>query len=286
MKKHVKLCFLMSFAAVLAFSATASQGGFEKTSLQTPVVKKDSGRMGLNYDIYAGGFKALYAHLDMDIDKKAYDLALTAETQGFIGKLFPWKGDYTTSGKTDDGTLIPSLHTSTSSWRKKVKITEMHFNPKGKVLKTSTQVKGHNKIDRNIRPELAADAVDMLTGVLMLFQQTKNAEKCEGSYPVFDGKRRFNVVLKDAGIDTIRKTKYSQFSGDAMKCTIRVEPVAGFKRVDSQRGWMLVQNHTEERDKPPTIWLAQIADNGPVVPVRMEIKSEYGAVVAHLTAAK
>jgi hypothetical protein len=46
---------------------------------------------------------------------------------------------------------------------------------------------------------------------------------------------------------------------------------------------MAVQNHTEARKKPPTIWMAQLEEKGPMVPVRMEIASSYGSVVAHLT---
>jgi hypothetical protein len=59
--------------------------------------------------------------------------------------------------------------------------------------------------------------------------------------------------------------------------------VAGFKKDDTKRGWMAVQNHTEARKKPPTLWMAQLEEKGPMVPVRMEIASSYGTVVAHLT---
>src|SRR5262249_31572256 len=126
-------------------------------------------------------------------------------------------------------------------------------------------------------------ADDMLTATLLLMQAAQNTQKCEGSFPVFDGKRRFNVTLQDKGMENVPQSDYSSFSGEALKCTLKVEPVAGFKEKDKKRGWMAVQSHTEERKKPPTLWLARVDEAGPVVPVRMEIASDYGAVVAHLT---
>src|SRR4051812_9847803 len=92
-----------------------------------------SHKMTLKYDVYAGGFKALAASLNMDLDKKAYDMKLHAETQGFIGSLFPWKASFNTSGHAEQGQLIPSMYTESSTWKDSVKTTEMDYSPKGKL---------------------------------------------------------------------------------------------------------------------------------------------------------
>lgn len=246
---------------------------------------KEHRKLELAYDVYAGGFKALRADLEMDLGKKAYDMELQASTQGFIGDLFPWSATYSTSGHAEKGQLVPSLHTSKSEWRKKTKLTELSYDPKGHVLKSTTQDGTKTTVSRDIKRELADNAVDMLTGTLLMMQSAKNTEKCAGTFPVFDGKRRFNITLKDEGVATIAKSTYSKFSGPALKCTVKVEPVAGFKDKDKKRGWMAVQNHTEEHNRKPTLWLASLEKGGPVVPVRMEIGSDYGTVVAHLTGA-
>ncbi len=268
-----------AFAVILAMPVTAG-AGYENVALRYDIVEPR--KLDLSYDVYAGGFKALKADLGLDLDATAYDMELAARTEGFIGDLFPWEASYSTSGHAEDGTLVPTLYTSKSSWRNKVKFTEMTFDPTGKVLKTTTQEGKKTTVNRDIKKELAENAVDMLTGTLLMMQNAKNSDKCEGTFPVFDGKRRFDITLKDKGIDNIAKSKYSQFSGAALKCTVTVVPVAGFKEKDKKRGWMAVQNHTAEYNKQPTIWLARLEEGGPVVPVRMEIGSAYGTVVAHL----
>ena len=46
---------------------------------------------------------------------------------------------------------------------------------------------------------------------------------------------------------------------------------------------MAVQEHTRDRNKLPTIWLAKVGNNGLMTPVRMEIASDFGTVIAHLS---
>lgn len=277
-------------AAVLAasFIAQSAQAGksdykpyYQNASLRYDIAEPR--KMDLQYDVYAGGFHALDAKLALDLDKKAYDVGVDAQTKGFIGKIFPWQASYTTSGRSVKGVLVPTNSTARSSWRSKTSLTEMNYDPAGRLIKTTTQEGQKTTVNRDIDKTMATDAVDILTSALLMMQNAKNTQKCEGSFPVFDGKRRFNLTLHDAGTDVIQKSKFSSFSGEALRCTLKMEPVAGFKDKDLKRGWMAVQAHTEERKKDPTIWLARLDDKGPVVPVRMEIASEYGTVVAHLS---
>jgi hypothetical protein len=287
MKNIRKLMIPVLGAAIALLIAQGAQAEkpiqpyYENVALRYDI--QEPRKIDLKYDVYAGGFHALDASLAMDLDRKAYDVGLDAKTQGFIGKLFPWQATYTTSGHTEKGVLVPTVSTSRSQWRDRVKMTELNFNPKGEAIKATTQEGSSTTINRDISKSVAGNAVDLLTGALLMMQSAKNSEKCEGTFPVFDGKRRFNVTLTDDGKDVLRKSKLSKFKGEALRCKLKVEPVAGFSEKDKKRGWLAVQAHTEQRRKEPTLWLGRISEDGPIVPVRMEIASEYGAVVAHLT---
>ena len=237
----------------------------------------------LNYDIYAGGFKILAAELDMSSNESQYEMNLNAHTQGFIGSLFPWEAEYNTSGKTKNGKLIPSSYEKTSSWRGKEKITKMDYNSKGQVKEKTVKKHGQIFTEKNVDKLLSGNAVDVLTGVLNMMQIVKNSNECKGKIAVFDGKRQFNINLKNEGKKTIEPSRYSVFSGEAIKCTLTVEPVAGFKEKDKNRGWMAIQNHSKEHNKLPTLWLAETANSQQVIPVRLELKSTYGTVIAHLS---
>lgn len=281
---------LMAMAFVLIASVPGQAAGYpQNPGLYEASInyKMDQDRkLVLHYDVYAGGFKALNASVSMDLDKHAYDMKLQAETDGFIGKLFPWNASYNTSGHAERGKLIPSIYTERSAWRGNEKVTEMDYGPNGKVLKSTTQEGNKTTVDRDINQKLSANSLDLLSGTLAMLQSAKNTNKCAGKFPVFDGKRRFNIVLKDDGMEVLPPSRYSKFSGKALRCTLTVEPVAGFGPKDQKRGWMAVQNHTEAHHMLPTIWLARIPGSGQMVPVRMQIASEYGSVVAHLSGGK
>lgn len=288
----VAFFFLSSCQQHVAQARLAPHGqstGLSSTSDLTPVLPPETGakNLELDYSVYAGGLRALSASLEMDLGKSAYDVALEAQTQGFIGSLFPWKARYETTGRTEGQRLKPVVHQVESTWKKSSNTVELAYDKRG-VFKSkketeNSHAKPQSKDALAKSAVIASDAVDVLTGTLQILRNVDMTHGCTAKSQVFDGKRRFNIIFTDKGLENLRANKYSRFEGQARKCEITVEPVAGFREKDKKRGWLAVQEHTRERSKLPTIWLAPLYQKGPIVPVRMEIASEYGSVVAHLS---
>lgn len=237
----------------------------------------------LGYDIYAGGFEAVHAKYLLSQDAESdLKVEVQAETEGFIGKLFPWHGRYTTTGQYKGDDFVPATHTSTSVWRDKPKEKELVFeNGKIKSYVERTQTSKREKED--LKPDMVNNAVDLLSAVMIAVKKVENTGECNTSATAFDGKRKFDIQLTDSVNDTIKSPQYSVYNGPALKCTLSVLPLEGFKPGDENKGWMAIQNHTAERGKLPEIWFAPLKENGPLLPVRMEIESSYGNVVAHLS---
>jgi hypothetical protein len=284
MKKLSRPFYYALAALLLAALIAVRQMTVTQKNVPVPAALVQEHKLLLQYDVYASGFKALSASLTIGMDKKAYDMAMEAETRGLIGRLFPWKVSMDTTGRIGaKGALIPILHTDRTTWRQKVSLEEMSYDPHGKVVKMTTQDDGKAAADLPIDNALSNHAVDVLTGTLALLQNADSTHHCTGQFPVFDGKRRFNITLTDDGTEILASSRYSRFEGEAMRCILKVEPAAGFEPKDEKRGWMAVQNYTEARHKLPTLWLARIKDSEQVIPVRMEIASAYGSVVANLS---
>lgn len=236
----------------------------------------------LSYNVYAGGLKALKATYAIQNTPSTYQIDITAETQGVIGKVFPWSATYKTTGINSASGFIPEQHASTSTWKDNEKIKDIQFT-NGEVSKYSVTKEGKTHIAQNLKDDLISDAHDLLTAIASTFRSISLEEGCASSAIAFDGKRKFKVTLNDGEEKTLSSSKYSSFSGQSVKCTLTVDPIAGFREKDQKRGWMAVQNHTQDRGKLPAIWFGQLEENGPYVPVRMQIASDYGAVIAHLT---
>lgn len=275
LKQFVAAVCFMLFVAAAPADAGVRHGGMHMTA---PVQ--------LGYDVYAGGLHALTASFGLDISDEDYKIEVAAHTKGFIGGLFPWKARMSATGTAEDGGLKPYLYRSQSSWDDDLKVTELEYAPDGTFKEKREEEDNRKKTKSDFKEKLTRDTVDILTGAITMLQKIGDSEKCEGKVPVFDGKRRFNLTFTPDGVDTLNPSKYSVFKGQALRCTVLVEPVAGFRKKDEKRGWLAIQNHTKERNKLPTIWLARLEEGGPLMPVRMEIASTYGTVIAHLTAKK
>jgi hypothetical protein len=240
--------------------------------------------LSLKYDVYAGSFKSLSASFDIDILGRNYDMGLEAVTEGFIGKLFPWKTSLRTTGHlAEKDAPVPKLHTDQSTWKKNSATAETDYDADGKVLKMTLQNNDGPALPIKLDATLADHSVDILSGTLALLQNADTTHKCTGKFPVYDGKRRFDVTLVDDGTEVLPHSRYSVFEGEAMRCILKVVPVAGFQPKDLKRGWMVIQNYTEGRKRPPMIWLARAKNSDMLIPVRMEIASAYGSAVASLT---
>jgi hypothetical protein len=62
----------------------------------------------LTYDVYAGGIHALSAHLVLQERKDNYTVDLRSQTYGFLKKLAPWSGEFSSEGWIKkDGKLQP-----------------------------------------------------------------------------------------------------------------------------------------------------------------------------------
>lgn len=278
-RKHLAL---FTAAALLCWAVPAVSA--EKTDAATAVryAVTTPVTLDLKYDIYAGGFDVMSADLSLDLAPKTYKLGMTANTHNFIGKLFPWKGVYrTTGGAAKSGGPVPQEHLATTTWKGTVTRKKMEYDAAGDLTMLTTSEKNKTRERTDIKEDLYKGSVDLLTGMMMIIENTTAAKTCEGVFPVFDGKRRFDIKLHSPIEERLEKSKYSAFQGDTVRCTIKVMPVGGFVKKDAKRGWMAVQSHTEERKHPPLVWFGK----GPgdrMIPVRMEIASAYGSVVAHL----
>ena len=103
------------------------------------------------------------------------------------------------------------------------------------------------------------------------------SNRCSVREPVFDGRRRYNLVLKQLGQDHIQRNDYSPFSGPALRCSIEIERIAGYRRNFKPSKW--------RKTDGATIWIGRVFRNVPPVPVRMELETVLGALRAHLVRA-
>lgn len=241
-------------------------------------------RQVMNYDVYAGGFHVVSADLTVDLTKKnAYGLRLGAYTHGLLGKLAPWKGVFETNGnyKTKIETAKPFMHSSNTMWRDEKEIVEFVYNKDGS-FKEHRIFNDKEKGKQPPLPDLSSESTDVLSSTFLVMDKISKDGKCEGKDKIFDGARSYHLVFNQVGEEILKASKMNVYEGPAIKCTVEVRPIAG-KWHEKPRGWMSIQEQGRERGTMPTVWMAKMKDGQPAVPVKILVKTQYGALFMHLT---
>ncbi len=237
----------------------------------------------MTYQVYAGGINAVDAEMNIVYPEKGnYEILFKAKTRGFLAKLAPWWGSFESKGwRMADKEDRPKRHKSISSWRDEEDISEYNYNREGGFESFSITEVGVDKTPKNLDDELVKGTTDALTATLQVMMSVAEGNKCEGTSEVFDGKRRFALVYNGDGTENLKSSGYNLYDGAAEKCTVEVRPVAG-KWHEKPRGWMSIQEQGRDKGLLPTVWMAKMNENGPAVPVKVRVKTDYGTLFMHL----
>ena len=269
---------IVSAAALTGVLLTGPQA-----AAQGPAAIASKDLQSMTYEVYAGGINAVSATLDVGKaeDKGDYRLELTAETKGLLGRLAPWSGSFETEGFLEkNGKEMPEIHRSTATWQGEEEVKEYYYGKDGTFK--GYYVKEENR-DEKIMPDeaLTKGTIDVLTATLYVMDSVAKNGKCEGESEVFDGRRRFKLVFNHEADEMLEATRYNAYSGMAARCVVEVEPVAGAWH-KKPRGWLSIQEQGRQKGSLPTVWMAKVSEDGPAVPVKLRVKTDYGTLFMHL----
>jgi len=237
----------------------------------------------LTYDVYAGGIHAMNANLVISTDKEKYDLALTAGTQGFLKKMANWSGKFSSNGRIVNGKAYPFFHQSSSTWKKKTESKTFKYDGKGHFISYRSKEDGKDTTAKDIDLSLAKDTTDTLSTTLRLMVSLPTTKACDGNELVFDGDRNFRLKYSNAKMETLKKTDYNIYAGEAVSCVVEVKPEKGKWR-KKPRGWLSLQEQGRVKGSLPTIWFGKLEGQPDMmVPVKIRIKTDYGTLFMHLT---
>jgi len=236
----------------------------------------------IEYNVYAGGIHALEVNLTNDFTgDKIYNVNMTAKTHGLLGKLAPWKGDFTTKGWKGD-VYKPQEHKSVTTFRDEAESKTYSYSKNGGFKNYVRIEDGKDKKDKPTS-ELTNGTTDILSATLNTMRQISFTDKgCAGESEIFDGKRRFKLQFTQIRETVLKKSGYNAYQGPAIECTALVVPIAG-RWHEKPRGWASIQEQGRKKGSLPTVWFATVEEGQPAIPVKMRVKTDYGTLFLHLT---
>lgn len=235
----------------------------------------DNPPLVLHYDAYGIGGLRLFA-FDIKIAESVgtYRIAGSARTEGFLG----WFSSFAMRGESDGALaasgLQPSFYETTSQSHGQQRLTHLEFHRDGSVAAflSPPEESGH------ILPsaEQTKDTIDPLSAILVVGHQVMAAGRCGGRVSVFDGRRRYDLVLSDDGIDHLRSLPGRAVGGETRRCLVDFVRLAGFG-ADPRLTFPAIRGRA---------WLAPPQPCALALPVRVEFPSNWGHITVEMAKAE
>jgi hypothetical protein len=266
MKMHLSPAVLA--AAVISFPAFAQDAPVK------PAV-------ALDYKIYIGGLEALSATATIGADAAHYDIEIKAVTAGAIGRMMPWTVNIGSRGNVSGETLQPIEHAQTNNFQGKDRSVVLRYDGHGGFIDRKVMPDAQEDQRDEVPADMTRDTLDIVSGVMAGLRAVDRTASCTSRVPVFDGRRRFDLVYSDDGHETLESSGVAIYSGDALKCAVKVEPVAGFWR-KNQKKFFSRKVNGEDQVVPIEVYIARVGAAKVEVPVRIESTSPFGPLVLNL----
>ncbi|MEO1191602.1 MAG: DUF3108 domain-containing protein [Pseudomonadota bacterium] len=230
----------------------------------------------LEYKAYKGGFRFLEVEIGMDtLQPGRYDLDLEATLVGAPALLLSYKIATQAQGRRQGQELLPERFRQDINSSSKDKPQWMELNYDERLV---PEVSGDPSPEKEPRAKVSAPrragAYDPLTAGLDVILQLAREGSCEARVPVYDGRRRFDILAEDKGEVEMRKGTINIYSGPARLCELSVRPIGGYRFDERDR-----KNLPQSLE----VYLAPPEPGLPAMPVRMVLRSNWGAILVHLT---
>lgn len=234
------------------------------------------------YDIYFGGLHMAEAEASLTLNATDYSLDLVSRLRGITSVFSGWRLAANSEGSIGPNGVSPLSHMMAQSRGGDTDTVRMRFD--------QGQLVDHTNIPERDDPEQGdedhipsadlQDVVDPVSAMIVALHAVDSTDWCQGRAPVFDGRRRFDIVFNHIGLETLETSRYTSYSGPATRCRVHLELVSGaFKSEDSDSFW---RRGADPSDRQMDVWFGRPMAGGPIVPVRMQGDTRFGRFLVHL----
>jgi hypothetical protein len=250
-------------AAVLTLAATAlPMGGDAATA---------SKGLALSYQVLLGPLPVMTVTADLALPtapaEGSYRADIVGRAGGYIGEVYDWSFTARSEGVALGHRLSPKRFAGenlSALDRRPVAIVyakdgtpQPRFDPPrpedAQARPTPAQAKG---------------TLDPASAMVALLQTVSQTGSCAAALPVYDGRRRFDLVTREMGEELIQALPRSAYGGPAQRCELQLN------QLDDSR---------ERLPSAGTAWVAEVS--GATVPVRLELTTALGIVTVDLVEA-
>ncbi len=229
----------------------------------------------LVYAVHIGGIHTVDLKVDLALGADSYKVDLSSKVQGLVRFFLPWSLRVRSKGRVAGESLVPQSAHTESSWRGKRRWRTLEYKD-GRPVLVSVEPKRKTP---PVPPDQLLGSVDVATAILTVARAVSSERSCAIRVPVYDGRRRFDAVIEAHGEDELPRSSRSAYSGKADVCDLAIEMLHGRRKKTDYGG-------LASGDKTMTFWFARLFDGVHPLPVRVQLDTDLGGVIGHLTSAR
>lgn len=271
----MRSCFHHGKLPLLAWRAAAALA----LCLLTGSVWAASGpKLALDYRVYFGGVHILSYQARVSLGADAYSAEVEAQTAGLIDRFFPFTLAAEAAGLTAGAALTPRRFQVANNWRDDQRLVEIDYPDDG--VPVALVVPSPEEDNRDPIPDaLRRGTLDPISAVLSVVAALARTGDCAAQVPVFDGRRRYDLITEHLGETDLKVSDLAPFGGPAIRCGVMLEVLGG--------AWKKSGRRWREAGRPVVeVFVAPVLAGAPAVPVRLHAQNKLGALRIHLVSAE
>ena len=238
----------------------------------------DAEAFSVKHDFFVtvGPFDASKTQFTYTLNPGSYRIKSQVATNGFFDTIYPFKAEYRTAGTIEGDKMTTADYSYTSQSRFNTRGKEVFYDASGRPLYQISSKNGKAK-RKDFEPSpTPADTFDLQTVLAKLTRQYNLMGFCDSRLAVYDGKRRFDVIFRDIGTETLEPAEHSFYAGEAAKCSMQINKLLS---EDDDSLWEFSAN------KPVWFWIARDDKTGRPFIARVRIDdTPLGELNAYTTA--
>ncbi len=231
-------------------------------------------KKNLRYDIQFSNIQVGQIIVSFENKNKKLSLIANSSSKGFVDMLYSYQSNLNAIIYKNENTWIPYKYTTNSIYNEKNFFTEVIWDknskdPRFQLNPPLNLKKVHRILDKNLKK-----TIDPITALMRVIQNLNLNKSCNNNFKIFDGRRRYDVIIKKFGNIFLDKDRPRAFEGNVIVCGIKFYPLGGHR---------LKSKWKPENDKftDIKIFFSDI-EKKLNFPVRMVISRWFGTIVIRL----
>lgn len=236
----------------------------------TPEAAPSPRNIEAGFTVYVGGFLLARGRYKARLEGDAYRLDVSVTTAGAPAALYEAEFNLLSEGDIAEARIRPRRYMSDARGTRYTRKVTLDYDGNGMPHLSATPPYEPGDLTGTM-PSQRIATQDPISAVLV--PVVGGGNPCDRSIPIFDGRRRYDLKLTDAGTTSVTPQSADVPAG-VVVCNVRYVPLSP---VEKRKFTDMLRRNDDTK-----IWLAPFDGGRVYLPVRLQLRTPLGGAVAEI----